>query len=48
MGTLDNDRAHLQRWISDPQQDKPGVQMPSTPLPPADLDALLAYLGGLR
>jgi cytochrome c oxidase subunit 2 len=48
MGTLDNDRAHLRRWISDPQQDKPGVQMPGTPLPPADLDALLAYLGGLR
>jgi cytochrome c oxidase subunit 2 len=48
MGTLDNDRAHLRRWIIDPQQDKPGVQMPSTPLPAADLDALLAYLGGLR
>jgi cytochrome c oxidase subunit 2 len=48
MGTLDNDRAHLRRWIMDPQQDKPGVQMPSTPLPAADLDALLAYLGGLR
>ncbi len=48
MGTLNNDREHLRRWILDPQRDKPGVQMPSTPLPPADLEALLAYLGGLR
>jgi cytochrome c oxidase subunit 2 len=48
MGTLDNDREHLARWISDPQKDKPGVQMPGAPLPPEDLRALLAYLEGLQ
>ena len=48
MGTIDNDRAHLGRWIADPQADKPGVQMPSTPLPAGDQRALLAYLGGLK
>ena len=48
MGTLDNDRAHLSRWIDDPQSDKPGVQMPSTPLGEEDRRALLSYLEGLR
>ena len=48
MGTIDNDHAHLGQWISDPQLTKPGVQMPSTPLPAADLRALLAYLEGLK
>jgi len=48
MGTLDNDRAHLSRWISDPQSDKPGVQMPSTPLGADEQHALLSYLEGLR
>ncbi len=31
MGTLANDQRHLSQWISDPQQSKPGVQMPGTP-----------------
>jgi cytochrome c oxidase subunit 2 len=48
MGTLDNDHAHLSRWITDPQSDKPGVQMPSTPLGSDEQRALLAYLEGLR
>jgi cytochrome c oxidase subunit 2 len=48
MGTIENDRSHLSQWITDPQMDKPGVQMPGTPLPPEDQRALLAYLGGLR
>lgn len=48
MGTLPNDRAHLKRWLSDPQLDKPGVQMPSTPLSANDERALLAYVGGLK
>jgi cytochrome c oxidase subunit 2 len=48
MGTLRNDAAHLSRWIDDPQSDKPGVQMPSTPLPAEDRQALVAYLQGLR
>ena len=48
MGTLLNDPAHLSRWINDPQTDKPGVQMPSTPLAPEARDALVAYLEGLK
>ena len=48
MGTLDNDPAHLSRWIKDPQTDKPGVPMPGTPLPAEDQHALLAYLEGLQ
>jgi cytochrome c oxidase subunit 2 len=48
MGTLENDPAHLSRWINDPQADKPGVPMPGTPLPAEDQRALVAYLGGLR
>lgn len=48
MGTVENDRAHLSRWIEDPGADKPGVQMPSTPLGADDRRALLAYLEGLR
>jgi len=48
MGTLDNDAAHLSRWIEDPQADKPGVQMPSTPLGADDKNALVAYLEGLK
>lgn len=47
-GTIDNDPAHLSRWIADPQADKPGVQMPATPLPADEQRALLAYLGGLK
>ncbi len=48
MGTLPNDREHLRRWLADPQSAKPGVPMPSTPLPAQDAEALLAYLGGLK
>jgi cytochrome c oxidase subunit 2 len=48
MGTLDNDPAHLSRWIEDPQAAKPGVQMPSTPLSSEDKSALVAYLEGLK
>jgi cytochrome c oxidase subunit 2 len=48
MGTLHNDASHLANWVIDPQSAKPGVQMPSTPLPAEDLRALRAYLGGLE
>lgn len=47
-GTLANTRENLRRWIRDPQAIKPGVRMPPNPLPAADMDALLAYLGTLR
>jgi cytochrome c oxidase subunit 2 len=47
-GALPNTRGHLAGWVVDPQQIKPGARMPPSPLPPADLEALLDYLGTLR
>ena len=47
-GTLPNGKGNLAAWILDPQRIKPGTAMPATALPPADLEALLAYLGGLQ
>ncbi|HSB39078.1 MAG TPA: cytochrome c oxidase subunit II [Gaiellaceae bacterium] len=46
--TLPNDREHLREWIRDPQRFKPGNQMPTLDLPGSQLDALVAYLEGLR
>jgi cytochrome c oxidase subunit 2 len=48
MGTLSNDAAQLESWIENPHSSKPGVQMPSTPLPTEDLKALVSYLRGLE
>jgi cytochrome c oxidase subunit II len=47
-GALPNTPGDLRRWLVDPQHVKPGVRMPPTTFAPADLDALLAYLEGLR
>jgi cytochrome c oxidase subunit 2 len=47
-GALLNTRGNLAGWVVDPQQIKPGARMPPIPLPPADLQALLDYLGTLR
>lgn len=47
-GTLPNTRGNLAGWIVDPQRIKPGARMPPNQLSPADLNALLAYLGTLR
>jgi cytochrome c oxidase subunit 2 len=47
-GTLPNTRGHRAGWIVDPQGVKPGTRMPGNPLPPDDLQALLAYLDGLE
>jgi cytochrome c oxidase subunit 2 len=47
-GTLPNTRGNLAGWIVDPQRIKPGARMPANQLSPADLNALLAYLGTLR
>lgn len=47
-GALPNTRGSLAGWVVDPQQIKPGARMPPSPLPPADLQALLDYLGSLR
>jgi cytochrome c oxidase subunit 2 len=47
-GTLPNTPENLAAWIQDPQRVKPGNQMPANPLPPADVQALVAYLETLR
>lgn len=47
-GMFPNNRGHLGGWIADPQALKPGVYMPPNSLPPADLQALLAYLETLK
>jgi cytochrome c oxidase subunit II len=47
-GTLPMSRGNLAAWIVDPHGIKPGVNMPLIKLPPADFQALLSYLEGLR
>jgi cytochrome c oxidase subunit 2 len=47
-GTLPNTKGHLAGWIGNPQAIKPGNLMPRIPLRPEELQALLAYLSGLR
>jgi cytochrome c oxidase subunit 2 len=47
-GRLANTPQELRDWIADPQKAKPGVNMPAHHLPPADLEALVAYLGTLQ
>jgi cytochrome c oxidase subunit 2 len=45
---IPNDPAHLARWITNPQQIKPGNQMPNLNPTPAQLQALVTYLEGLK
>ena len=40
--------ADLAEWVADPHTIKRGVAMPAPGLPDDELDALVAYLGGLR
>ncbi len=47
-GTLPNTRGNLGGWIVDAPSLKPGTQMPPSPMPPADLHALLAYMETLQ
>jgi cytochrome c oxidase subunit 2 len=47
-GTLPNTKGHLAGWILDPGRQKPGTKMPPNPMSGDDLEALLAYLGGLK
>jgi cytochrome c oxidase subunit 2 len=47
-GSLPNTRGNLAGWILDAQGIKPGAHMPPNSLTPADLQALLAYLGTLK
>jgi cytochrome c oxidase subunit 2 len=45
---LRNDPSDLRRWIREPQQIKPGNEMPDLRLTKAQLNALVAYLESLR
>ena len=47
-GSVPNTIGHLAGWILDPQGIKPGANMPTTPMRPEELHALLAYLGALK
>jgi cytochrome c oxidase subunit 2 len=47
-GTLRNTDANLARWLRDPQAVKPGALMPDLHLSQAQIDALVAYLRGLK
>jgi cytochrome c oxidase subunit 2 len=46
-GLLHNSPQNLDRWLTDPQQLKPGTNMPEVTLSPEDRAALVAYLEGL-
>ena len=46
--SLPNNRGNLGGWILDPQRIKPGAQMPPNGLDPDQLNAILAYLEGLK
>jgi len=47
-GTLPNTHANLVEWIRDPQQAKPGNNMPKVPLSEPELAAITAYLETLK
>jgi cytochrome c oxidase subunit 2 len=46
--TIPNTRGWLGGWVMDPQGIKPGAHMPPNDMRPDELQALLAYLQGLR
>ncbi len=47
-GVLDNTLDNMRRWLKNPQAIKPGSNMPDFHLSDADVDALAAYLEGLK
>jgi cytochrome c oxidase subunit 2 len=47
-GTVPMSRGNLAAWIVDPHGIKPGVNMPLIKLEPDELNAISAYLEGLR
>ena len=47
-GTAELNRGTLAAWITDPQNMKPGTNMPTMKIDPRDLDHLLDYLMGLK
>ncbi len=46
--SLPNNRGNLGGWVLDPQRIKPGAMMPPNGLDPDQLNAILAYLEGLK
>ena len=47
-GAIPNARGQLAGWIANPQQIKPGTNMPAVTLPAEDLHALVTYLESLK
>jgi cytochrome c oxidase subunit 2 len=47
-GRLPNDAQTMTQWITDPQQFKPGTNMPAHALPAAQMQALVAYVESLK
>jgi cytochrome c oxidase subunit 2 len=47
-GTLETTRGNLAAWIVDPHGVKPGVNMPTVPLNPDEVQPIAAYLEGLK
>jgi cytochrome c oxidase subunit 2 len=47
-GSLPNTPEHRAGWVKNPQEAKPGSNMPPSSLSPADFEALLAYIGSLK
>jgi cytochrome c oxidase subunit 2 len=47
-GTLPYNRSNLAGWIANPQQFKPGSNMPAVPLKPEELNAIVDYLDSLK
>jgi cytochrome c oxidase subunit 2 len=47
-GTIPNDPAHLQAWVSGPQAIKPGNRMPDLGLAPAEVAEIVSYLDSLH
>ena len=47
-GSLLKTREHLQNWVTDPQQIKPGIRMPMNNYAPEDLSDLVDYLESLK
>ena len=41
-------KGNLYGWVADPQSQKPGTKMPTMPLRPDELHAIVAYLEGLK
>ena len=47
-GMIPNTPQNLKAWIDDPEQIKPGCDMPSLKLSPTEIEQLVAYLVTLK